>query len=409
MPEHARTAPPAPTLLLLLSGPDRPGVTASLFATLSAFAVDVLDIEQSVLRGRLILSILVTAPSNHAALTTTIRTTAAELGMEIEVQRGSGDNEQRRGDRVHVTVLGQPLPARAVAAISGRIADTGANIDRIIRMARYPVTAIEMHVSRADIGRLRELLALEAAQQHVDVAVQCVGLLRHGRRLIVLDVDSTLVQGEAIDLLAAEAGVGDEVAALTSGAMHGDLEFADALRRRVALLAGLHESALDRVHDALPLAPGARTLIRTLSRLGYRIALVSGGFDAITDKIAAELGISDTASNHLEIVDGRLTGRVVGPIVDARGKADALRRFAAAQDLGTERAVAVGDGANDLQMLAAAGLGIAFNAKPAVRDAAHTAVSVPYLDTIMYLLGISREDVEAEDRLDGLETPSPAV
>ena len=389
----------APTLLLLATGPDRPGVTASLFGTLAGFGVEVLDIEQSVLRGRLVLSILVTAPTNHQALTVAVETTAHELGMDMDVQWGTGDNEHRRGGRVHVTVLGHELPARAVAAVSGRIADTGANIDRIVRMARYPVTAIEMHVSGADVTRLREMLALEAVRQQVDVAVQAVGLLRHGRRLLVLDVDSTLVQGEAIDLLAAEAGVAREVSALTEQAMHGTLDFAEALRGRVALLAGLHESALARAYDALPLAPGARTLVRTLNRLGYRIALVSGGFGAITDRIAAEL----------EIADGRLTGRLVGPIIDAHGKAEALRRFAAAQNLATERTVAIGDGANDLEMLAAAGLGIAFNAKPTVRQRAHTTVSVPYLDTIMYLLGISREDIEAEDQLDGIETPRPTV
>jgi phosphoserine phosphatase len=397
----------SPTLLLTATGPDRPGVTAAMFATLSEFAVEVLDIEQSVLRERIVLSILVSAPTNWKALESAARQTATLLSLELEIQHGSGDNERRREGRAHVTLLGHRLSARAVAAVTGRIADTGANIDRIVRMARYPITAIELHVSGTDVHRLRELLALEAAEQRVDVAVQSMGLLRHGRRLVVMDVDSTLVQGEAIDLLAAEAGIGAEIAELTDQAMHGLLDFEDSLRKRVALLAGLDASALDRVHELLPLAPGARTLVRTLNRLGYRFALVSGGFSVITERIAAELGITDTASNVLEIIDGRLTGNLVGPVIDAHGKAEALRRFAAEQSLAIERTVAIGDGANDLEMLAAAGLGIAFNAKPTVRQHADTAVSVPYLDTIMYLLGISREDVEAADWADGFETPRP--
>src|SRR4051812_8923614 len=303
----------SPTLLLTATGPDRPGVTAGMCATLADFAVEVLDIEQSVLRERIVLSMLVSAPTNWRALESAAQETASSLGLELETQYGTGDNERRREGRAHVTLLGHRLSARAVAAIAGRIADTGANIDRIVRMARYPVTAIELHVSGADEGRLRQMLAQEAAQQRVDVAVQAAGLLRHGRRLVVLDVDSTLVQGEAIDLLAVEAGVAGEVATITDDAMHGRLDFADALRARVALLAGLPDSAIARVYDALPLAPGARTLIRTLHRLGDRIALVSGGFGATPRRVAADLDIVDTASNELEIVDGRLTGRLVGP------------------------------------------------------------------------------------------------
>lgn len=403
--------PTPPTLLLTVTGRDRPGVTAAFFETLAEYAVEVLDIEQSVLRDTLVLSILVTAPTGSLALALAQSADAAarSVGMELVIEAGSGDTVNRPGGRAHVTVIAARLTARAVAAISGRIADTGANIDRIVRMARYPVTAVELDVSGADIGRLRELLAREAAQQRVDVAVQAAGPLRHGRRLVVMDVDSTLVQGEAIDVLAAEAGVGAEVTALTEQAMSGALDFGEALRKRVSLLAGLDAGALERAHAALPLAPGARTLVRTLARMGYRLALVSGGFAEITDRLAAELGIVDTVSNHLEVADGRLTGNLVGAIVDAPGKAAALRSFAAAQGLGTDRTVAIGDGANDVEMLAAAGLGIAFNAKPTVRGSADASLSVPYLDTIMYLLGISREDVEAADAQDGISTPRPEI
>ena len=199
------------------------------------------------------------------------------------------------------------------------------------------------------------------------------------------------------------------MAAVTEQAMRGELDFAESLRHRVARLEGLPVSALDEVYDAIELAPGARTLVRTLKRLGYQFAIVSGGFSQITDRLAAELGIDYAKANELEIVDGKLTGRVIGEIVDRPGKATALRQFAARSGTPLSQTVAIGDGANDLDMLAAAGLGIAFNAKPVVQQAADTAVNVPYLDAIMYLLGISREDIEAEDRLDGIETPRPAI
>ncbi len=400
---------PSRTLLITLTGKDRPGVTSSIFSTLAAFGVTVLDIEQIVLRRRLVLGVLVTLPRDWKALRAAVERVAADLEMQVEVDRGTGDNRQRPEGRSHVTVLGMPLRPAAVAAIAGRIADTGANIDRIERMARYPVTAIELHVSGADPDRLRVTLAEEAARQAVDVAVQPATLLRHGMRLVVMDVDSTLVQGEVIEMLAAHAGCLEEVTAVTSAAMRGELDFEESLRDRVALLAGLDATALDRVYDEVALTPGARTLVRTLKRLGYRFAIVSGGFTAVTDRIAADLGIDFAAANELEVVDGVLTGRIVGPVVDRAGKAAALRRFAAEAGVAEGATVAIGDGANDLDMLAAAGLGIAFNAKPMVQRAADTAVNVPYLDAIMYLLGISREEVEAADALEGLTTPEPEL
>jgi phosphoserine phosphatase len=400
---------PAKTLLITLTGKDRPGVTSRIFSTVAAFGVSVLDIEQIVLRRRLVLGILVTAPRDWKALRDAVERVAAELDMQVEVDRGTGDNRRRPEGRSHVTVLGTPLEPRAVAAIAGRIADTGANIDRIERMARYPVTAIEMHVSGVHPDRLRVTLAEEAAVQSVDVAVQPANLLRHGMRLVVMDVDSTLVQGEVIEMLADQAGCGQEVRTVTEAAMRGDLDFEESLRARVALLAGLESAALDRVYEALELTPGARTMVRTLKRLGYRFAIVSGGFSAVTDRIAADLEIDFAASNELEVVDGRLTGRIVGPVLDRAGKAAALRRFAAEARVAQGATVAIGDGANDLDMLAAAGLGIAFNAKPVVQQAADTALNVPYLDAIMYLLGISREEVEAADALEGLTTPAPEL
>ncbi|HSX68806.1 phosphoserine phosphatase SerB [Nocardioides sp.] len=405
---EASTAP-ADTLLITLTGEDRPGVTSSVFETLAAAGVAVIDLEQIVLRGRLVLGVLVTAPRDTRRLRSTLESTAAGLGMQVSIERGTGDNAARPEGRSLVTLIGAPLKAAAVAGIAGRIADLGANIDRMQRMARYPVTAIELQVSGVPTDALRTELVKESRKRGVDVAVQESSLLRRGARLIVMDVDSTLVQGEVIEMLAAHAGCEAEVALVTEAAMRGELDFEQSLRERVALLAGLDASALDKVYDEVQLNPGARTMVRTLKRLGYRFAMVSGGFSAVTDRIAADLGFDYARANDLEVVDGKLTGRVVGAVVDRAGKAAALREFAAELGIDEKSVIAIGDGANDLDMLNAAGLGIAYNAKPVVQEAADTAVNVPYLDTIMYLLGISREEIVAADAAAGFVTPEPLV
>jgi phosphoserine phosphatase len=397
------------TLLITLTGKDRPGVTSLVFDTLAQFGVEVIDIEQIVLRRRLILGLLISAPRDWKPLRRAMEKVADDLDMTIDLDRGSGDNKPRPEGRSHVTVLGTPLKSPAVAAIAGRIADTGANIDRIERMARYPITAIDLHVSGVDPDKLRDILAREAARQNVDIAVQAANLMRRGMRLIVMDVDSTLIQGEVIEMLAAHAGCEAEVARITERAMRGELDFAASLRDRVALLEGLDAGALDQVYDALELAPGARTTVRVLKRLGYRFAIVSGGFSQLTDRLADELGIDFSVANELEVADGRLTGRLVGDIVDRAAKAAALRRFAAESGVPVNATIAIGDGANDLDMLNAAGLGIAFNAKPVVQEAAHAAVNVPYMDAVLYLLGISREEIVAADAEDGITTPEPTI
>jgi phosphoserine phosphatase len=389
-----------PTVLVTLTGPDQSGVTTRLFADLAPFGVEVIDVEQLVVRGRLILSALLTVPTDVAHLEAAVHGVGEAFGLEVTVEHGTGDNRARRVGRAQVVVLGSPLSPAAMAALAQRIKDDGGNIDRIVRMARYPVTAIRMEVSGVDPDQLQSDLAAVAYEQGVDVAVQENGILRHAQRLVVMDVDSTLIQGEVIEMIAAHAGCEAEVARITESAMRGELDFGESLTARVALLAGVEVSALDTVYDSLTYAPGARTMIRTLKRLGYRFALVSGGFTQIIERIAGELGIDYYAANQLEVADGRLTGRILGPVVDRAGKATALRHFAEEARIPVKNTVAIGDGANDLDMLAASGLGIAFNAKPVVRDQARTSVNVPYLDAIIYLLGITREEVEAADAAD---------
>jgi phosphoserine phosphatase len=383
-------------------------VTSTLFEALAGYEVVVLDMEQVVVRGTLVLGVLLGGPQTAEAEPAAVAA-AGLLGMTVTTSPGEDEVDPRRLGRVHVTLLGHPLRPAAVAGIAGRIASCGANIDRIVRLSPYPVTSIELEVSGADPALLRTELAAEAAVQRVDVAVQRSGLQRRAKRLVVMDVDSTLIAGEVIELIAVEAGCADEVAAITGAAMRGELDFEASLRARVALLAGLEVEALDRVRAQVRLAPGARTLVRILKRLGYRIALVSGGFTQVTDGLAADLGFDYALANTLEVAGGRLTGGLVGPVVDRAAKAEALERFARDSGVPISQTVAIGDGANDLDMLGRAGLGIAFNAKPVVREAADASVNVPYLDTILYLLGISREEIEEADAEAGTPTPAPAI
>ena len=394
-----------PTLLVKIFGKDRPGITAGLFGTLATFGVDVVDIEQVVTRGRIVLCALVTTPARwtvtEGELRATVHRWATSTGMQAEVLPGSGDNRPRGEGRSHVTVLGHPLTAESTSHIAARIASAGGNIDRIFRLAKYPVTAVEFAVSGVGTEVLRTALAPEAAARGVDIAVVRSGLHRRAKQLVVMDVDSTLIQDEVIELFAAHAGCERQVAEVTAAAMRGELDFAASLRARVALLKGMDERVVDKVRAEVRLTSGARTLIRTLKRLGYQVGIVSGGFTQVTDSLVDRLGLDFAAANTLEIVDRKLTGRVIGEILDRPGKARMLVRFAQQAGVPLAQTVAIGDGANDLDMLNTAGLGVAFNAKPMVRQAADTAVNVPFLDTVLYLLGITREEVEAADAMDG--------
>ena len=387
------------TLLAILSGRDRPGVTASLFDALRHTPCEVLDIQQIVVRGRLVLAVLLGLNADAVGDTRAIiHSEAARLGMEVETVPGASiarkDPERRR---IHVTVMARHLPPGAVAELARTMADRGWNIDRIRRIASYPVTAVIFEGSGEDIADLRRELSEAAPRLGVDIAVQHAGLDRRGQRLVVMDVDSTLIQDEVIDLLAERAGALTEVAAITDRAMRGEIDFAESLRQRVALLAGLPVDALHETAQRIRLTPGARTLCRTLHRLGFRVCLVSGGFREVITPVAEVLEVDGLRANALEVRDGVLTGEVLGPIVDRQGKREALEEFAREFDIPLTRTIAIGAGANDLDMLDAAGLGIAFNAKPLVQAAADTTVNAPYLDSVLYLLGITREEIEEAD------------
>jgi phosphoserine phosphatase len=389
-----------------ITGHDHPGVTHSLTAILARGGVRILDIGQAVIHDALALGLLVelTDEMKSSSLLTDLLLEAHQLGVQIRFTAISGDEyaewvqAQSKG-RYLITVLGPALTAAHLEAVSGVIAAAGLNIDRIDRLSgRTPLeangrpgrTCVEFSAS-GDISSEDELRAsLMALTQDfdLDVAFQHDTVYRRNRRLVAFDMDSTLIQTEVIDELARLAGVGDQVSAITEAAMRGELDFAASFRRRVALLKGLPESALQQVVDTVPLMDGAERLISTLRRLGYKTAILSGGFTFVGRDLQRRLGIDYLHSNELDIVDGVVTGEVRTEIVDGARKAHYLAEIARAEGLNMDQVIAVGDGANDLPMLRLAGLGIAFRAKPLVRQGARQAISTMGLDGILYLLGV---------------------
>lgn len=399
-------------ILINLTGPDRPGITRDLSAILARHDVRVLDIGQAVIHETLTLGMLVEVPTeseSHPVLKDVLFK-AHEWSLQARFTPIGLDEYESwvraQGQPRHImTLIGSRLTARHLEGLGDIAMRHGLNIDNITRLSGrvsirdeqdQPRACVELSLRGTpdDASALRGDLLELAQTLDVDIAFQVDDIYRRNRRLVAFDMDSTLIQVEVIDELAIAAGVGEEVSAITEAAMNGELDFEESLVARVALLKGLPESVLEEIAARLPLTPGAERLIRTLKSLGYRTAILSGGFMFFGRELQRRLGIDFVFANELEVREGRLTGRVCGEIVDGARKATLLRQLAEEAGIRLEQTIAVGDGANDLPMLDAAGLGIAFHAKPHVRRSAGQAISNLGLDGILYLIGMSDREVQ---------------
>lgn len=401
-------------ILVNVTGKDRTGLVARVTGVLAEHGVNVLDIGQGVIHDYISLGLLVEIPdANHASpVLKDLLFAGHELGVEVRFRPTTlADYETwvaEQGKQRHIiTLLGCKLSAAQISSVAAVCAAHQLNIDVITRLSGRPSLSHPSRIPRACVqmtasGRLADEAAMRArllqisTEMGVDISFHVDDIYRRNRRLVVFDMDSTLIQAEVIDELAKEAGAGAEVAALTAAAMRGELDFRQSLTRRVALLAGLPEETLATVAARIRLTDGAELVTSTLKRLGYKIGILSGGFDYFGKRLQEQLGFDYMYANRLEIVDGRLTGRVLGAIIDGPRKAALLREIAAAEGLRLEQTIAVGDGANDLPMLSVAGLGVAFHAKPLVRRQASGAISDMGLDGLLYLIGIRERELEGK-------------
>lgn len=381
-------------VVITTSGPDKPGVSAAFFRVLAAVGVELVDVEQAIFSGRITLAAYGRLdPQLVEKAEAGLRNTLSIYQHTVSVEVGTGRTPRPRSTHV-VVIMGATVTAEQMAALAQELANFDTNIDRIRGLSQQPLTGLELAVTvGGDAGALRARLAELAGRLGIDLAIEEAGLHRRAKRLVCFDCDSTLITGEVIEMLAARAGREAEVAAVTERAMRGELDFAESLRERVKALGGLDESVLAEVAEDIELTPGARTTVATLKRLGFRVAVVSGGFTKVLEPLARELDLDYVRANTLEVRDGKLTGEVTGKIVDRAAKAEYLREFAADCSVPMPQTVAVGDGANDIDMLSAAGLGIAFNAKPALKEVADAQVNHPYLDEVLQLLGIPSAEI----------------
>ena len=397
-------------ILIRVSGEDKPGLTAAITAELAKFKADVLDIGQSVIHDTLSLGILVRVPTSAEStpFLKDLLFCAHKLGVNLTFTPVDADSyeswvDAQGKDRRIVTLLARRLNAEHIAAVTGVIARNGLNIDVVTRLSgrasldaanspRMACVEFSVRGTPADLTALKSEFLNISGELGVDIAIQEDNAFRRNRRLVAFDMDSTLIAAEVIDELAKAAGVGREVAAITESAMRGEIDFKESLRRRLRQLKGLPADTLETVAQRIPLNEGAERLITNLKRFGYKIAIISGGFTYFGKRLQQRLGVDYVFANELEIVDGRLTGEVVGEIVDAAKKAEVLRMIAEKEKLSLQQVIAVGDGANDLPMLGIAGLGIAYHAKPVVKKGAGQAISTLGLDSILYLVGVRDRD-----------------
>lgn len=395
-----------PMILVTMTGPDRPGIIAAMTGHIAAAGARIRDIEQTVTHTLLSLSVIIdftTGDSDQKPLIKDLLFLAKEWGLDLDFQVIDEQDYRRRSNRnaYMLTIMGGEVNAAALARVSAILAEHQVNIERISKLTQGQLRCVEFLVTvpeAFDVKTMNRKLLHAGATLGVDVAVQKESLHRRAKRLVVMDMDSTLIQIEVIDELARIAGVGDQVAHITEQAMNGEIDFNEALRQRVALLEGLSAEALEQVYQNIPFTPGARTLVRILKRLGYKTAVISGGFNFFTNRLKEDLGLDYAFANGLQIADGQVTGRLDGPVVDGARKAELLEEIARREGIALDQVIAIGDGANDLPMLGRAGLGIAFNAKARVREQADTHINQQSLDSILYLLGLSEWEMAELDQ-----------